>query len=367
MLLTRTTMRAYSLLLIPLFASLQACSSLEKHSFSSQAEATTPVGTDGVFQGIVDREVDMTMKEIHPKRMVVVAIDPKTGQILAETSRRRGSSKQTEDAKTWVFGPGSAFKTFVVAAALEDCYVDESTTFDCGSGAGMFSGLMIKDYVPSGKLKVGEILQKSSNVGMARIGSRIPSYTMDYYTLSFGFGSKTGISSHGEQVGIVNASSSCKGITKVRMSIGQSVGVTPIQLVMAYSALANGGVLLKPKEAWDAPAVQVRRVVSEKTALMVRRMLGGVVSEKGTAPLAKMKRVPAGGKTGTAQVIMPGGNYSQNQYVTLFAGFYPVENPRVVCLVVVDQASVVPDCNYGGLICAPIFSRICNQAVKSGF
>jgi cell division protein FtsI/penicillin-binding protein 2 len=136
---------------------------------------------------------------------------------------------------------------------------------------------------------------------------------------------------------------------------------------MAYGTIVNGGVLLKPQDAWNDPPTRVRRVISDKTASTIRAMLGRVVSMKGTAPLAKLDGVSAGGKTGTAQVILPGGRYSPDRYVTLFAGFYPVEKPRVVCVVVVDQAQVSPDCNYGGLIAAPVFARICNHAVKCGF
>ena len=297
----------------------------------------------------------------------VVALDPRTGQVLAECSRRRGTSAQTDDAVSWAFGPGSSFKPFVVAAALENGDVNQKTVFDCGNGMGMFSGQKIKDLTPSGMLTTTDIIQKSSNVGMGRIGAKLSPGTFDYYIASFGFGSKTGINRSIESPGVVYSSASARGITKVRMSIGQSVEVTPIQLAMAYSAIANGGTLLKPKYQWNAPTVTVRRVISEKTACTLRMMLTRVVNRNGTAPLAAVNGVRVAGKTGTAQVVLPSGHYAADQYVSLFAGFYPVENPRVVCVVAVDQASVAPECNYGGLIAAPIFSRICSEAVKSGF
>jgi len=356
-----------SLTLITLLALLQGCAIPFGSRKTSLVRSASPVGTDGLFQGIVESEVECIMKADKPKRVSVVAVDPRTGQILAECSRRRGSERPTDDAFTWVFLPASAYKPFIVAAALEDGYVSEQSVFDCGNGVAMFSGMPLKDHTPHGRLNVAEILQKSSNIGMARIGARMPSYVLEHYASAFGFGKKTGICRHAENHGTIWSAGSDHERGKVVYSIGRGVAVTPIQLAMAYATIANGGLLLKPKDSWNETPITVNRVISEKTSRTLRTMLARVVSMNGTAPQAAVKGVTVGGKTGTSQVILPGGHFSENQYVTLFAGFYPVEKPRVVCVVVVDQAQVPPECNFGGLIAAPIFSKICTQALKEGF
>jgi cell division protein FtsI (penicillin-binding protein 3) len=353
------------LILISSIALLQACATArEKHAHPSGRGGVS--GTDGVLQGIVEREVDWAMRDMNPRRMTVIAVDPSTGQILAECSRRRGSEKTTSDAYTWSFQPVAAFMPFVMAAAIDDATLNQSSTFDCGHGTGMFSGCRIRDRVPHGELKPDEILRVSSNVGMGRIGARLTFPSMDQYVRSFGFGAKTDAPVPLESAGYVSPSASGRGLAKVRMSIGRSVEVTPIQLAMAYSALANGGVLLKPKKLWDGSPLVVHRVVSEKTARTLRKMLAGTISKSGTAPLASVDGVSVGGKTGTSRDIPGLGNSAWDQNVTLFAGFFPVENPRIVCVVAEERASVAPDCHYAGLICAPIFSRICREALKAG-
>jgi cell division protein FtsI/penicillin-binding protein 2 len=143
------------------------------------------------------------------------------------------------------------------------------------------------------------------------------------------------------------------------MAIGQYIAVTPIQIAMAYCALANGGKLMKPVLAGEGPRV-VGRVCSPRTANLVKKALQVNVNEGGSA-LAKVEGISVGGMTGTAQAVTPQGEYSPDQYVTMFAGFFPVERPQFVVLVVIDRADVPPKINFGGLIAAPIFSEIAKK------
>ena len=153
-------------------------------------------------------------------------------------------------------------------------------------------------------------------------------------------------------------------MTKTRMAFGQSVAVTPIQLTMAYCALANGGKLMKPVVGDEKP-VLVRRVCSTQTAELIKNALQKTVSNEGTAPLAHVDGVEVAGKTGTAQAITPDGHYYADKFITSFAGLFPVKDPKYVVVVVVDQAELPPDRNYGGLVAAPIFSEIAGKILKT--
>jgi cell division protein FtsI/penicillin-binding protein 2 len=147
------------------------------------------------------------------------------------------------------------------------------------------------------------------------------------------------------------------------MAFGQSVAITPIQLTMAYCALANDGLLMKPVIGSEKPVV-VRKVCSKKTAELIKNALQKTVSDQGTAPLARVDRVEVAGKTGTAQAISSKGAYLPDQYWTMFAGFFPVNHPKYVVVVVVDEADISPEKNYGGLVAAPIFSKIAGEISK---
>ena len=320
------TMSCYfrSLLLMGVLASLQACSVLPKglHPVVT-AGSHAPVGTDGVLQGIVESAAECTMRQDHPKRISVVVVDPRSGQILAECSRRRNSEKETDDACTWDFQPTTAYKPFIIAAALEDGCVSEQSVFDCGNGVAMFSGQPLKDHKPYGRLTVADIVRTSSNIGVARIGARMPSCEIDRYALAFGFGKKSGICRPAENPGRISAAGSNHERTKILCSLGRGVTATPLQLAMAYATIANGGLLLKPKDDWDEPPTTVRRVISEKTSGILRTMLSQVVSMRGTAPLAAVEGVSAGGKAGTSQVILPGGAYFTEPIRDALRGFLP--------------------------------------------
>jgi len=304
------------------------------------------------IQQITDKAVSDAKASLHPKGISVIVAEPKTGKILALSGNALGE----------MFEPGSTFKPVVVAAALEKGAITPTTKIFCEYGAFQYDGKTIKDHYPTGDLTFDEILAKSSNIGAAKISLKLKDD--DYFNCvrQFGFGDKTGIAVPYEVAGIVLPPSRWDHLTKTRMAFGQSVAVTPIQLTMAYCALANGGKLMKPVVGDEKP-VLVRRVCSKKTAELIKNALKKTVSKEGTAPLAHLDGVVVAGKTGTAQATK-NGVYLSDQYWTLFAGFFPADHPKYVITVVVDEADLPPEKNYGGLVAAPIFANIAGKISK---
>ena len=319
------------------------------------------------IQKIVDDQVKSAKETLHPKGIFVVVAEPKTGKILGMHGWEMNIPKQYQSDTGWpartLFEPGSTFKPVVVAAALEEGKITPKTKIFCENGAFNFKGKTIKDHVGSADLTFDEILAKSSNIGASKIALMLKDEDFYNNVRKFGFGAKTGISVPWECSGLVNPPSKWDALTKTRMAFGQSVAVTPIQLTMAYCALANGGKLMKPVVG-DENSVVVRRVCSKRTADLIKKALQKTVSDQGTAPLARVNGVKVAGKTGTAQAISSKGGYLADKFITSFAGFFPVDHPRYVVVVVVDQADLPPEKNYGGLVAAPIFSEIAGEILK---
>ena len=331
------------------------------------------------LQAIVEHEIDTTFKELHPVSATAILADPNTGEILAMACRPNFDPNKINEAKqdamrnraiTDMYEPGSTFKIVVAAAALNEKIVDEKTRIYCENGLFQYGGKTIKDHHKAGDMSVEEILQYSSNIGSAKISLRMKDEDYYSYVRRFGFGEKTGIPLHGEITGLVNPPHRWDMLTKTRMAFGQSVSVTPIQMVMGMSVIANGGKLMKPRLVLSkgegsavSEADSFREVVSEKTAKFVSSALEKVVSQQGTAPLARVEGFPVAGKTGTAQKSGPHG-YLDNHYIVSFAGFLPAEKPRLIGLVIVDDAKIGSAANYGGLVAAPVFSKIGGRAAR---
>jgi len=350
------------------------------------------------LQHIVETELDALYKQYRPEFTTAIMMDPKTGRVLAMANRpcfdpnnmSRGS--KTEDGKPLdikpeqmknnavisVMEPGSMFKIVPVSAALNDKLVSLDTVINCEGGRWLYGGKILKEHGHGDhpNLSVFDVVVHSSNIGAAKLGMKLGEQRFYEYVRSFGFGERTGINLPGEVPGIVHSpkSSGWNKLTLTRMPIGQGVCVTPIQMVSAMSAIANGGHLMMPqivdsvvddtgKTIVNFPAMQMRQVVGPEAAAQLRSALKDVVSKRGTAFAATIPGYSAGGKTGTAQIAKPGGGgYYDNRFVTSFVGFFPADDPQVVCLVMVDDAKAAENLNYGGLIAGPAFSRIGEQA-----
>lgn len=336
------------------------------------------------LQSILEEELDAAFKDLKPEMLVGIIADPITGEILAMANRpcfdpnHPGNAKPEQMKNRAILDmvePGSTFKIVVASGALNEGTVNEKTSIYCENGAFSYGGRILKDHHGYGSMTVHDILVKSSNIGSAKMALMMGDTKFYEYVRRFGFGERTGIELPGEIPGLVHPPQRWDKLTITRMPMGQSVAVTPLQITMGMSVIANGGKLMSPqivrsiedsdgKVIISKPPKLVREVVPQKTAGYVSEALTGVVGEGGTAQLAKVAGFTVAGKTGTAQKVSPSGGYAPGKYVVSFVGYLPQENPRFVCLVMVDDAKVSSGLNYGGLVAAPIFSRIGERTAR---
>ena len=322
---------------------------------------------DAGLQKIVEGELDKAFTRLHPKKIIAVLADPKTGEILAMANRPAlagaGPSTPQTDAVSFCYGPGSTFKVLAFADFMMDARGNDKSPIFCENGAFQVGGKTIKDYTPLGNQTPSEILSKSSNIGAAKMALKVGSAKYCKLMQNFGFGHQTGIDLEGESEGSVISKEKVDDLTLARMAFGQAVSVTPIQILMAYGAIANGGTLFRPSMIQDQHGIKQNgiRIIPEAVAASLNQALKLAVTDKGTGPLAQIEGIQIAGKTGSSQAINPDGRYSETEYVTSFAGYFPADHPQVVAVVVVDGASVPTESNYGGLIAAPIFAEIAKK------
>jgi cell division protein FtsI (penicillin-binding protein 3) len=305
-----------------------------------------------------------------------IVVDPKTGEILAMAIAPSFNPNAfgSYDPSIWrnravadCYEPGSTMKAFLISAALEKAVVSPKTRFQCENGKFRVANHTIHDTHEYGVLTAEDIVVLSSNIGAIKIGWKLGYRTFTDYLKGFGFGKKTGIDLIGERSGFIRPPEKTRPIDQANIYFGQGLTVTSIQLVMAMAAIANEGKLMRPyvvKEVRSSSGnvVQkmrphvVRNVLSLDTAGKVARILSGVVSDRGTAPKATIAGFQAAGKTGTAQKVDPRTRrYSRSKYVAIFVGFVPEDDPRLVCLVMVDEPK---GSSYGGIVAAPVFSEV---------
>ncbi|HVE17127.1 MAG TPA: penicillin-binding transpeptidase domain-containing protein, partial [Chthoniobacterales bacterium] len=261
------------------------------------------------------------------------------------------------------------------SGALNEGVINTETRVDCENGAWAYGGRVLRDTHHYGLMNVHDILEKSSNIGAAKLAMRLGDNTFYEYAKRFGFGERTGIELPGEIPGVAHPPSQWDKVTITRMAMGQSVAVTPLQTVMAMGVIANGGKLMAPhiiKSLSDSdgkvikefqPTV-IRQVINPETASIVSNALADVVSAQGTAPQAAVPGFRMCGKTGTAQIPKPGGGYYEGKYLASFCGYMPAEDPAFVGIVMIDDANLPPHLNYGGLVSAPIYARIAARAAR---
>ena len=335
-------------------------------TFSKQTAQAHPDAQ--AIQTIVEEQVKSAKASLRPKAIVVVVAEPKTGRILAidgyEERSVANSGSSNALAGRLLFEPTSTFKPVTAVAALDSGTITPETKIFCENGSFAHGGGIIKDSSPLGDLTFDEILAESSNIGASKMALTLDDEAYYDYLRKFGFGEMSGLATPMESRGLVKPPAQWDALTKARMAFGQNVAVTPIQLTMAYCALANGGLLMKPVTGDEAPKV-VRRICSKRTANLVKNALQSIDPEKRTSPSSQDEEVIVGGKTGTALAINSDGGYLPDQVWTMFVGFFPVKDPEYVITVVVDDADLTPDKNYGGLVAAPIFSEIAEKILKS--
>ena len=334
------------------------------------------------LQNIVEQELDAAVRQFRPKGATIIMMNPKTGEILALANRPNFNLNVQDGVKddqrrnraiTDQLEPGSTFKIVTTAAVLNEKLVTPETVFETENG--YYEWCKLRDHHPYAELSVNDILVHSSNIGMAKLAMRLGDQKFFEYVHRFGFGEQTGVALPGEIKGKVHPPHTWSKISITRMPMGQEVAATPLQVIAAMGAIANGGTLMLPQIVHDItdddgnvvaafPPREVRRVVSKKATDQVRKALIEVVSKRGTARLARVLGYKVAGKTGTAQKRQEDGRYSHEKHVCSFVGFMPAEDPAFVVLVLIDEAQTKPEQDVGGLVAAPVFSRIGERAAR---
>lgn len=337
---------------------------------------------DSGVQHIVEDELTEAFAKHNPVSISCVVVRPKTGEIVAlatlptynpnkpsgddNAMRNRVISDQAE--------PGSTFKVVVVSGALNENLLDLETPVDCENGIWRYAGKPLRDDHPEGVIPVERVISKSSNIGAAKIGIQLGKNNLYRYIREFGFGDKTGILLPGEIDGTVHPPARWSGLSITRVPMGHEMDCTPLQMVMAMSAIANDGVLMKPMlvdrlEDQDGKIVARfepqanRRVIGPEAARKMVAALKTTVSTNGTGSRARLTFYTVAGKTGTAQKIV-NGQYVRNKHYSSFIGFFPADNPELCISVVLDEPERKKGGYYGGETAAPLFQRIAERAAN---
>ena len=346
--------------------------------------ASVVLTLDTTIQYIAERELAAAIAKTRAMAGTVIVMNPNNGEILALANWPKFNPNAASDASpdarmdravTALYEPGSTFKLITLAAAFDQNITRPSEVFDCENGRVYIAGHRIRDHKPFGLLTVSDILAQSSDVGAIKVALRLGAPKFYEYIRAFGFGAPTGVDLPGESKGLVRRLENWTPVSIGSISMGQEIGVTPIQLLSAVSAIANGGWLYKPHVVEEvkrpdgvlvtpaeAPngAAEPRRVIRAETAATLRTLMEGVVLH-GTGTRARLDGWTAAGKTGSAQKIDPAtGRYSRTQLIASFTGFAPINNPAIAVLVSLD--SPVGE-HEGGQVAAPVFKRVAEQVL----
>lgn len=337
---------------------------------------------DEVIQHFAETALDDVMAKTGAKSATVTIMDPMTGNVMAMAVRPGFDPNSVSDYSisarrnrvvTDIYEPGSTFKIVIAAALLEEKLVGLDDLIDLEDGVLRIGRVRIRDsHKMTGEYDFAKIFQVSSNIGMIKAAARMEPEQMYSYIKRFGFGERTGIDLLGEVSGILHHPDKWSKTTMPSMSMGQGIAVTPLQLITAASAVINGGYLMKPHvvmEIQDYNGVTIRkfspeirrRIISEETSIIMRELLAAVV-EEGTGRKAAIKGYRVGGKTGTSQKIDPQTRrYSHTLVVSSFIGFAPVDDPKLIVLVTVDEPEGV---HWGGTIAAPVVKNILERSLR---
>ena len=325
---------------------------------------------DANLQDKVESVLDGVGQVFRPRGATAIVMDPQTSEILALANWPRVDANnpagapayaQQNRAVGFTYEPGSTFKAFTVAGALADHVVSPETPIFVPYELRV-ADRTLHDAEAHGNetLTVADVLKQSSNIGAVQIALKMGATRFSQWVDRFGFGRPTGVDLPGEEQGIVPTYAQYSGSSIANLPIGQGQAVTPMQMMAAYAAIANGGILRRPQivRSIDGSAVHEpagRRVLSATAAASVRDMLRGVLAAGGTASEASIPGYDLAGKTGTAQKVDPDGQYSRTRYIASFMGFAPARDPQLLVSVVVDEPQ---GAIYGGQVAAPAFQKI---------
>jgi cell division protein FtsI (penicillin-binding protein 3) len=356
-----------------------------RRSFGKRVE-TPPVqghslvlSIDRSIQYIVERELASGIRRVQATAGTAIVMESETGRILALANHPNfncnlyNTYKQEiylNPAVSKMYEPGSTFKVVVATAALEAGLAHPDETIYCQEGSIVLNGHLFHDHKPFGLLTFAQILENSSNVGVVKLGLRLGERRLYEALRLFGFGSKTNVDLPAEIVGLIRNWQNWSKLSIGAISFGQEIGATPMQMAVAFNAIANGGYRVRPSlvdriidHKGDLVRVRVpekTRIVSRETAAVIRRAFEGVVL-RGTGKQAALEGYRAAGKTGTAQKIVDG-RYSNTKFLASFIGFAPLPQPRITVLVQIDEPKGVI---YGGDVAGPVFAKIAQQVLLS--
>jgi cell division protein FtsI (penicillin-binding protein 3) len=338
---------------------------------------------DKRIQYIAERELKKTVNDFGAKSGMTVVMEPQSGEILAmgvfptfnpNSFSSYGPSIWRNRAVTDAFEPGSTFKIFLAAAALEEGIVHPNDLFYCEQGKYKILNHTIHDLKKFGWLSLAQILRFSSNIGAVKVAEKLGPKRFHHYIHAFGFGTPSAIGLSGETPGLIRSPEEWTPVDLAAASFGQSLSVSAIQLAMALGAVANNGLLMRPlliKEVLDGQGqvvrtnkpMVVRRVISVDTAKTMKKLLAAVLRPGGTGARAALAQYQAAGKTGTAQNSnRQSGGYSDDRYTASFVGFAPATEPKILVVVVVNEPQKGL---HGGVVAAPAFRRIAEQALHA--
>jgi len=331
---------------------------------------------DANIQVLAENQLAAQIRASGARRGSAIVLDPFTGEVLAlataGVNKTEAGERLHDSVVQDAFEPGSTVKGILGAVALEEGALTPERKIFCENGAMQIGRNVIHDHGHHDWLDLGGIIKVSSNIGAAKVAMTLGADRYYEGLKAFGFGSRTGIDLPGEANGLLQAQANWTRIDLANHGFGQGIAVTPIQLVAAYAAIANGGLLMRPfvvRAAYDAAGNEIlrhtpqvlRRAVAPGVAHTMNRMLREVVNDEGgTGRLARVADFTVAGKTGTAQMPNPGKGYYQNRLVASFVGFLPADDPRLVILVVLED---VGEGHEGGLVAAPVFSAIAAGAL----
>jgi len=320
------------------------------------------------------------LKKTDAKSASGVIIDPQTGAILAIASLPDFNPNQpnkfaTENQKiracTDQFEPGSTFKIVAATAAIDQNLVRIEDEFDCENGTFQYKSVTINDHKPHQTLTFGEIIEQSSNIGIIKIASKIGDKYLYNYAQDYGFGTPTNIGLNAESSGTLRKLSDWSQISLAEISMGHEIGITALQLAMAYGAVANGGILLKPYiinninnidgiSIYSEEPTVIRKIANYTVMNQLTQLLVKAV-EAGTGIEADIPGWQVAGKTGTAQKYVDG-DYSHTKFISNFVGYLPASNPQLLCVITLDEPKL--GYHWGGTGAAPVFKRVMERIIN---
>ena len=353
----------------------------ENRQLASNSGHNLILTIDGNIQYITESALIEAVNQYSASSAMAIVMQPRTGAILAiaHFPTLNPNSYRTFDRSLWrnrtitdPFEPGSTMKIFSAAAALESGNIKYNDIFYCENGAYKIGKNVVHDSSKHGWLSLQQIIKFSSNIGAIKISEKVGAKTLYQTFQNFGFGTRSGVDCPGETTGSLSHYSSWSEIDIGAISFGHGIAVSAVQLIAAVSAIANDGILMKPyivMEITDQNDIsvksfkpqQVRRVISARTAGIVKKILKTVTTKGGTGVNAALDRYSVCGKTGTARKLDEKGKYSDSKHVASFVGFTPADKPEIAVLVIIDE----PQGNYyGGIVAAPVFKKIAQQTLN---